>query len=163
MHLQKILPVPKPGTDIAKIVEFKRKRSDELLQFRSSIGDLENKLAKSQDEEEVRHNLIRFAEKQQMEVSNLSAALADAQIETVFGSVKALVKSNSPAFWSSLLAIGGIAAGTPFISVPAIILGSLVAVCDVSTYLIDRRVKVRSQVKGSAVAYLHYAEAEGLV
>jgi hypothetical protein len=42
--------------------------------------------------------LIRFAEKQQMQVSNLSAALVDARIETVFGSMKALVRSNSPVF-----------------------------------------------------------------
>jgi hypothetical protein len=164
LHLQKILPVPKPGTDIHKIVEFKRKRHDELLQFRSSIDDLEDKLAKSQDKEEVRHNLIRFAERQQIEVSSLSAALADARIETVLGSVKALVKSNSPAFWSSLLAaIGGIAAGTPAISIPAIIVGGVMAACEVSTYVMDRRVKARSQAKQSAVAYLHYAKAEGLI
>jgi len=123
----------------------------------------ENKLAKSQDKEDVRHNLIHFAEKQQMEVSNLSAALADARIETVFGSVKVLVKSNSPAFWTSLLAIGGIAAGTPVISIPAIIVGSVIAACEVSTYLMDRGVRARSQVKQSSIAYLHYARAEGLV
>jgi Family of unknown function (DUF6236) len=163
LHLQKILPVPKPGTDIHKILEFKRKRKDELFQFRASIDDLEDKLATSQNVEEVRHTLVRFAEKQQMEVSNLSDALADARIETVLGSVKALVKSNSPAFWTSLLAIGGIAAGAPIISVPAAIVGSVMAACEVSTYLMDRRVKLRSQTKQSAVAYLHYARAEGLV
>ncbi len=163
LHLQKILPVPKPGTDIHKIVEFKQKRCDELLRFRSSIDDLEDKLAKSQDKEEVRHNLIRFEEKQRTEVSNLAAALRDARIETVFGSVKALVKSISPAFWGSLLAIGGMAAGAPVISIPVIIVGSVMAACDVSTYLMDRKIKTRSQVKQSAVAYLHYAKAEGLV
>jgi Family of unknown function (DUF6236) len=164
LHLQKILPVPKPGTDIHKIVAFKRKRHDELLQFRHSIDDLEDKLAKSQDQEEVRHNLIRFAEKQQMQVSNLSAALVDARIETVFGSMKALVKSNSPAFWTSLLAtIGGIAAGAPVISIPAIIVGGVAATCEVSTFLIDRRIKARSQEKQSSITYLHYAMKEGLL
>lgn len=54
---------PKPGSDIRKIIEFKRKRSHELLRFRSSIDDLEDKLAKPRDKEEVRHNLIRCAEK----------------------------------------------------------------------------------------------------
>lgn len=163
LHLQKMLPVPKPETDIRKIVEFKRERNDELLQFRSSIDDLENKLAKAQDREEVRDNLIHFTEKQQIEVSNLSAALRDAKIETVFGSVKALVKSNSPGFWGSLLAIGGIAAGTPPISIPAIVVGGVMAVCEVSTYLMDRRLRARSLEKQSAVAYLHYAKAEGII
>jgi Family of unknown function (DUF6236) len=163
LHLQKILPVPKPGTDIRKIVEFKRKRDDELLQFRSCIDELEDRLARCQDKEEVRHNLIRFEERQRMEVSNLSTALGDARIETVLGSVKALVKSNSPAFWSSLLAVGGIVAGTPVVSIPAIVVGGVMAVCEVSTYLMDRRLKARSRTKQSAIAYLHYAKVEGLV
>ncbi len=163
LHLQKVLPVPKPGTDMRKIIEFTRKRKDELLRFRSGIDDLEDKLAKSQDKEEVRRNLIHFAEKQQIEVSNLSAALGDAKIETVFGSVKTLVKSNSPAFWSSLVALGGIAAAAPVIAIPAAIVGGVMAVCEVSTYLMDRRVKARSQVKQSSIAYLHYARAEGLI
>jgi hypothetical protein len=32
----------------------------------------------------------RFVEKQQLDIANLSAALADARIETILGSVKAL-------------------------------------------------------------------------
>jgi uncharacterized protein DUF6236 len=56
LHLQKILPGPKPETDIHKIIQFTPKRHDELLQFRRSIDDLEDKLAKSQDQEEERHN-----------------------------------------------------------------------------------------------------------
>jgi len=163
LHLQRSLPVPKPGTDIQKIVEFKRRRKDELLRFRGNIEELEDKLANSKSQDEVRHNLIRFVEKQQLDIADLSAALADARIETVLGSVKALLKSNSPSFWISLLAIGGIAAGVPAISIPALLVGGLVAACDVSTYLLDRRVKARTQVKQSPFTYLHHAKAEGLI
>jgi hypothetical protein len=162
LHLQRILPVPKPGTDIRKIVEFKRKREDELLRFRGNIDELEDKLANSKDQDEVRHNLIRFVEKQQLGIADLSAALADARIETVLGSVKALLKSNSPSFWISLVAMAGIAAGLPAISVPALLVGGVAAACEVSTYLIDRRVKARAQAQ-SPVTYLHHAKAERLI
>ena len=152
--------MPKPGTDLHQIVELKRKRNDELLQFRSSMDGLEDKLAKSQDKEKVRHSLFRFAEKQQMEVSNLSAALSGRENRS-FGSVKVPVKSNSPAFWSSLLAIGGQVAGTPIISI-----GDYCRGCDgllwVSTCFMDRRAKAR-QARQSSIAYPHYAKAEGLV
>jgi Family of unknown function (DUF6236) len=162
LHLQKILPVPKPGTDIRKIVEFKRRRNDELLRFRGNIDELEDKLANSKQQDEVRNNLTRFVEKQHLAMADLSAAMADARIETVLGSVKTLLKSNSPSFWISLVAMAGLAAGVPAISVPALLVGGVAAACEVSTYLMDRRVKARAQAQ-SPVTYLHHAKAEGLI
>jgi hypothetical protein len=91
-----------------------------------------------------------------MQVSNLSAALVDARIETVFGSMKALVKSNSPVFldfvvgnnrWHSVGRSGNFDPGD--------YCRGVAATCEVSAFLIDRRIKARSQEKQSALFLIH--------
>jgi hypothetical protein len=92
------------------------------------------------------------------------STLVDARIETVFGSMKALVKSNSPVFldfvvgnnrWHSVGRCGNFDPGD--------YCRGVAATCEVSAFLIDRRIKVRSQEKQSSITYLHYAKKEGLL
>ena len=91
LSLHNVLPVPAEGTRLINIIKFKQRRKDELLQFRQTIYEHQDKIKQLQDPGEVRDLNSRFAEQIQIEVSNLGKALKSDNIHFFFGSLKSLL------------------------------------------------------------------------
>lgn len=100
--LNNILPSPAPGTAFETIVDFKRRRRDELLRFRQVISDFEVQISTAEDLQEIKRIMIDFSENLETGVNDINASLKDARISAVARTLKSLVSIKSPILWSTL-------------------------------------------------------------
>lgn len=166
--LSHVLPVPRQDTPLKKIIEFKRKREDELLQFQTEVDALHMALQKEGlTKQEAAHLVTAFARKATLSLSNLNGVLRDADITTVTGSFKALIQASVPALWTVGIAaavddimthspmqaaITGVAAGAS--------LGTIVTVMD---FLANKRVERNKERRSAPMSYLLSAQASGIL
>jgi hypothetical protein len=163
-HLQSVLPVPRQDIPFSDILDFKRKREPELFHYRAKIDELHKTLKQAMTPIEVREALRRFGETQSRELANLSSALNDAKIATRWGSVKTLIKTNSPALWGMAAVGAGLAANIATLPISILVTGTMVAgAVEVGSYLVDERNKRRASERASPFALLHHAQQEGIL
>ena len=158
-RFQRILPIPGPKVSIQRIVAFKKKRESELLQYRACVDALQATLAVAQSRSDVKNTLIQFEERQRKEVLNLTQAMADEKMTTMWGSLKSLVKTSVPALWT---AIATAHFGLPVL-LPATLGGlALGGTIEAGSYLVDRRNEKRAALREASFSYVHHAKKEGL-
>jgi len=163
-HLRSVLPVPRHDISFSKILDFKRKRGEELLLYRAQIDTLQETLKRAKTHIEVREALRKFKETQQRELKNLTAVLHDAKIATIWGSVKTLIKADSPALWGTIAVGVGIAANVAALPIPLLVAGtSVTGIVEVGAYLIDRRNERRAREREAPFAYHYHAQQEGIL
>lgn len=105
--LNNVLPTPTLNVSFENIIDFKRKRKDELLKFRKEITDFENSISKSETLKEVKFHMIDFSEKIELEVNELNKCFKDSRILTISKSLKSLISIKSPTLLSSLAVYAG--------------------------------------------------------
>jgi hypothetical protein len=163
-HIRKVLPVPRDDVPFENILDFKRKRNAELLQYRTKVDELQKQLSQADTPKAVTEALRKFEEAQDRELTNFSKALEDAKIVTRWGSVKTLINAKSPALWGGLLVTGGIAANIAALPISLVVLGTVVAgVVEVKSYFAEKRSEEHKLNSASPFAYLYQARKEGLV
>jgi hypothetical protein len=157
------LPFPRSDVPLAKILKFKRKRQSELLGYRERIDHLQQELSTANEPAAVKQVLVRFGEAQQKELQDLVNALSDAKLATVWGSFKTLIKASSPTLWGAGLAAAGLVAGVALPALPMLAGVALSGTIEVGSYLVHRRNENRVTERKSSFAYLHHAQAAGIL
>lgn len=167
------LPIPRDDVPLSDILEFKRKRRTELLNFRELIGRFQCQLSQAKSRRELKEIVVRFKECTEKGINNLGALLQDAKIATTVGSLKTIINVKSPTFWASFLSLIVPQATkviahqtTKVIELPLewTLRGlGLVGTIEVGYYLINQRNKRRATLRKSPFAYLYHAQAEGLL
>ncbi|WP_313128484.1 DUF6236 family protein [Anaerocolumna sp.] len=72
-----VLPVPNMDTSIEEIIDFKRRRADELLHFRQLLTEFEEKLNKASDIVEVKSLCIEFEEKLAIKANDIQRVMKE--------------------------------------------------------------------------------------
>jgi hypothetical protein len=163
-NLWNALPVPRDDVSLSDIIEFKHRRKDELLNFRQTLDDLQSEIKKCESQADVHQVLVKFKEKSDRSLANLEAVLSDSRLATVAGSIKTLIKLDSPALLATLF--GAVNQATKITDIPiqwtlagAGILGAV----EIFSYLTDKRNEKRATLRNEPFSYVAYAKAEGLV
>jgi len=98
------LPVPGEGTPLEEILEFKNRRKDELLRFRSIMDEFYMVIIKSPDQ----YRAIRqCTDKLDQSLIDLNRCLTESGIETFFTTLKLYLNVNDSKFLSTLLGMAG--------------------------------------------------------
>lgn len=162
-NFENCLPIPRDDVPMKKIVDFKRRRRNELLHFRQEIDEYQHTLRQCQDKKEVTEVTITFKEKIERNVRDLEAVMKDGNVATMAGSLKTLVKADSPALWATI----GVAAGqaTKITDIPlewsAVGIGILGTI-EITSYLVDKVNENRATIRNSPFAYLYHAKRANL-
>jgi hypothetical protein len=159
-----ILPTPKANVPLEHIIDFKRKRKDELFQFRKTLLEFQKKISNASSNQEIRELATNFQESIKLGVGDLSRALKDSRMETILRSLRSLISIKSP---SALLAGAAIANEKfNFIEAPIYLkvlgLGSI-GLIELTGNFIEARNKEIAKAKDSAFSYLLHAHKMGLL
>jgi hypothetical protein len=159
-----VLPVPREDVPMGDILNFKRRRHDQLLHFRQMLDDFESKLAACKTEVEAKNAIAGFSTKLQTGLADLEAALKDAKVATFWGSMESLIKTSSPA-WLPIAAVAvGTAASIAVVPVSLAIGGAVVAgTIVVGKYLTDKRNERRAMMRQSQLSYFFQAKRDRII
>lgn len=98
------LPVPDEETPLDEILEFKQKRTSELLRFRHAVDDLYLKMLSSPDQE---RELRKASEEIDLAIIELDRCLNVSNIKTFFTSLSLYLNVQDNKFFTTLLGIYG--------------------------------------------------------
>ena len=154
--LEKCLPVPFENTPLTKIIEFKKKRRGELIEFRKFISKTQDKLKKAESNEEVKEIQIDTKEAIEKGLLDLERIYKDGGIKTFFSSFESLLKLESPKLFQTLMTIGAITTPiNPIVGVATGLVGITGGVA--SSYLTNKR-----DIDKSEFSYLFRAKQSDL-
>lgn len=116
------LPVPNMDTSIEEIIDFKRRRADELLHFRQLLTEFEEKLSQASDVVEVKSLCIEFEEKLAMNANDIHRVMTERRWRLKPSLMNTMIGISLPGIINTLEMFGvpvnlthkgiGIAAGT---------------------------------------------------
>jgi hypothetical protein len=162
--LNNVLPTPTPNVSFEKIIDFKKKRKDELLKFRKEITDFENSISKAESLKEVKSHMIQFSDKIELEVNELNKCFKDSRILTVSKSLKSLISIKSPTLLASLAVYAGKATQVASLPIEHTIAGlGLMGSIELFHSYINARNERLSTERDSSFSYLYHAEKNGLI
>jgi len=163
-NLNNILPTPKENVPFEKIIDFKRKRKDNLLHFRKALSDFQTQIAKTTSRSELKTTAINFQETLSNGVNDLGAVLSDAKIDYVLKSVKSLINIKSP---TTLVAVGTLLSKSfELVSIPFPLnvgIVSTVGILELTANYIENRNKDRVKLRESPFSYIYYAKKDGII
>ena len=155
--LDKSLPIPDIDVSLEKIIKFKRERKDELYQFRKYLSNVQSKIRKTNDEQEIIELLIDTRENIEKSIHDISRTLKDFKIKSIFSSFGTLLKIESPKLFGTLTAAGIIT--TPINPIAGIAAGTLGVVGSMaSSYF-----KIKREIETSEISYLFMAKQECII
>jgi len=99
VNLSSILPSPRANVPLERIIDFKRKRADNLMHFKKMLSDFHVNIAKCQSQAELKVKIMDFREMLTNGVNDLNALFADSRMMTVFKGFKSLISLKSPTTW----------------------------------------------------------------
>lgn len=159
LDISGFLPTPTENVRLNDILKFKERRKDELLQFRQSIYNHQDKIKQAKDVGEIRDLNSRFAEQIQIEVSNLGKAFKGDDIHFFFGSLKNLLAIETPA----LIAAYAMQFPDPVklnISIAGAVISGAISLGE---YFLDSRNKENERLAQNSFSYLFHAQQEGII
>ncbi|MDP9048699.1 MAG: DUF6236 family protein, partial [Bacteroidota bacterium] len=95
LSLDKILPTPKVNVPLEAIIDFKRRRADNLRHFKGILSDFQIKISKTQSQSEFKEACISFKELLTNGVNELNAVISDSRIEAVYKGFKSMISFKS--------------------------------------------------------------------
>jgi hypothetical protein len=159
-----LLPVPQSDVPLPDILAFKQKRNAELMQFCLLLDDFQKDLAACEQPSDVKAVTAIFDTRLRKGVQDLEAALQDAALATITGSLKTLVKADSTALWSAVVVAAGRASKLADVPLSWAISGlGVLGAVEIATFVVDRRNQRRATLRDSPFAYLYYARQAGIV
>lgn len=159
-----ILPVPREDNSLPDIIDFKRKRRVQLLQFRQILIEVQKTLGNCGNRSDVNDALADFNSQLDRELPNLGALLKDSKIATVAGSFEALIKTSAPGWITTAVVASGTVKNIVDVPVKWTLGGTLIAgTIGVGKYLIDKRNERRVAQRDSPFSYLYTAKQESIV
>jgi hypothetical protein len=159
IEFRNILRVPADDVKIERVIDFRQKHNDKLLNFRRQVLDkFEDEIKKSTERREIQDKTIRFKSQIESGVRELNQVLGEARFQTFTGTLKSIIK---PQHLTAALAVGTattVATGVAPIGVIAgLASGAAVEVYD---YFVSRKNAKRDRLRANAYSYLYLAEKE---
>lgn len=155
-----VLPCPKPGTPIGPILEFKRKRHEELRRFRQCVSSLEASLNQATSIEDIKSILSDFTDREHVALSELNRSFVDAAFDITLQSIQSLVQIRSPTLWLTGAALAG-KCEVASLPVTQLAIGAGVsAFVQVGVVVASGVKKHVDESRTNAFAYVHYAQKE---
>lgn len=152
-----VLPIPRNDVPLADIVEFKRKRRDELLHFRQQIDSFQQRLSAAKDMNEVKYFTTEFKESIEREFNILSHILNSDGVSIVASSFKALINMKSPVVLGAGAMMFGKAAKITEIPVEWMPVGFItLGIIQIACHMVDRRNEKRAALRSNSFSYLYY-------
>ncbi len=167
LNLVNILPSPRPNVPLEKIIDFKRERKDELIYFRKTLLDLQNKISKAKSQQELNDIVVSFQENIKVGVKGLRATLKDYRMEFISKTLKSLIGIKSPSTWLAAASVAD--QYHPFlnnhsISVPIKVGATLVAGgIEVFSNYIEVRNKLFAKTRDSSFSYVLQAQKANIL
>jgi len=159
IEFNNLLPTPNPSVSIRKIIDFKVRRADNLINFRKLLLNFQTRLATAESVPEIKDLTNEFRETVIVGVRDLKAAMTDSNIEFVLKSTKSLIDIKEPTLYA---AIGTyLAERNSLIHAPIVseVLGvATMAALQVGTSYIESRNKQRAEIRNSPFSYVYYAQ-----
>jgi hypothetical protein len=158
-----VLPIPREDVPFSDILEFKQRRQSELLRFRKQLDQLRLQLSKAENRRDLKDILVKFQEKIQIELNDISDLFQSDNIPTIAGSFKTLVSLKSPALLGTILTASGVVENVAKIPLNWTLFGIGVAgIIQVGGHLIDKGNERRAELRESDFAIFHYGRQEGI-
>jgi hypothetical protein len=159
-----MIPVPREDVSLSDIVGFKRKRRSELLEFRQQINEFHRNLRACQSKSDANDIAATFSEKIAKELDNLKAVMDDSRLATVVGSLKTIIKLDSPALWATAGVMMGQATQVANVPIQWSVVGiGILGAIEIAHFLSDKRNEQRATLRDSPFAYLYHAQREGIL
>lgn len=158
-----MVPVPREDVPLSDIVKFKRKRRSELLGFRQQINEFHRSLRSCQSKSDANDIAATFSEKITKELNNLKAVMEDSRLATVIGSLKTIIKLDSPALWATTGVMVGQATQVANVPIEWSVAGiGILGAIEIANFLCDKRNEQRATLRDSPFAYLYHAQRQGI-
>lgn len=163
-NLNNVLPTPQANVPFEKIIQFKKKRRENLTHFKKTLSEFQSKISKSNSQGEIKENAINFQETLLNVVNDLSAVLKEQKIDFGVKTLRSMINLKSP---TMITAIGTtIASKANLVDIPlnlsAIGLASMGAI-ELTANFIDNRNKQRAKLRESPFSYIYYANKYGII
>ncbi len=163
-NLNNVLPTPKDNVPFEKIIDFKRKRQDNLRHFKQTLSDFQTNVSNSQSNAEIKEIAINFQETLINGVEDLNAVLKDGKIAHTVKSLKSLISLKSP---TTLTALGSVVNNQiDLVNIPIDLnLAGLafMGVIELTANYVDSRNKQRAKLRENPFSYIHYAHRQGII
>ena len=151
---QNCLPVPDTSVDLKKIIDFKRNRYQQLLEFRNLISEFQEQMAKAENEFHVKQIQMECIEKIKSNILILERLSKESKIITTLTSFESLLGAESPKLFNALTLAGAITTGfSPAAGITTGLLGLTGSM--VSTYI-----KRKQEISSSKFSYLFLAHQD---
>jgi hypothetical protein len=158
------LPVPREDVSFDDILQFKRKRQTELLNFRAKLFEFQNKLRGVTDQRDVKDVVANFKDVMQKQLNEIGLLLKDSRISAVAQSISTLMSMKSPAMWSALAVATGVAKIITNIPLSWTLTGTTLAgTIQVGCSWLGSWNKTRAEVAKMPFAYIYYAIQEKII
>jgi len=159
-----MVPVPREDIPLSDIVEFKRKRRSELLEFRQQLNDFHKNLRKCESKSDAKDIAATFGEKIRKELDKLNAVFDDSRLATVAGSLKTIVKLDSLVPWATAGVMLGQATQVANVPIRWSLVGlGVIGAIEIANFLTAKRNERRAMLRDSPFAYLYHAQREGIL
>lgn len=163
LSFQNILPVPREDVSIEEVIDFKREYHTDLLKLRKLVDGFGDEATSITNQKDFTHFSTRKAEEIEMEVKYLQETLADRRIETIAGSLAAIVDVRSPEWWSAAVSAGVIGGGTG--ETTLCIIGGLVtgAAVTFGNFVLKRDIERKEILRNSPYSYVYQMQKSHLI
>ncbi len=163
-EFQNIFPVPAENVSLTNIITFKRKRREELLNFRNVIDGFKSDLGEVKDNSDLKYILVKHKELIEKNCLTLQRIFKDSAITTTGGVIKNLLNIKSPTFLTTIGAAAGKVTKLADMPLEWIGLGmGAMGIIQVGTYLIDKSNERKGKMLDSSYSYVFSAKTEGII
>lgn len=164
LNLNKVLPSPRANVPLEKIIDFKRRRGDNLRHFKRMLSEFQVRIANTESQAEFKEIAINFKETLTNGLNDLTAVISESRIETAYKNLKSLISIKSPTTW--LTAGAALNARYNLANIPlnweAFSIGAMGAI-EIAGCYIEARNRERARLRESPFSYLYHANKYGII
>lgn len=156
------LPSPNPDISIEKIIKFKNRYRDELLDFRRIINGFEEQLSCIESDRDLKEKSVLFRENLTRSLRDTTKMLKGARIDYFLSSLKSVINIKSP---TAIATYAGLI-GQEFTRIPPSVILSgigLAGLVDVSHSYISMNKSTREKLSDKGFLYLYYAKKKKII
>jgi hypothetical protein len=124
VKFQDLIPVPGDKVPLERILRFKERYQPELASFRSVMDEYDNRIARAEDEQHVKHEAQSLRDAMQSDIRALGSAMRDSRMDLFWGSLQSFIKPTTPTLFGAGLVAAGVAATIATLPIAAVAIGA---------------------------------------
>ncbi len=156
LTLEKCLPIPAEDVGFEQLLDFKEEHRAELLALQLKISELESKISKAENIQQIKQNITAFRTSWELELTRTEKMFKGHGIPFILGSLRSFIQDAG--------AIAGLVGLVP--NMPVTAMGTAVGMgglVGVGTYAMNYRNRIRAETDASGFAYILSASKAGLL